>query len=108
MYYFLCWSEMNGVEVCFASGMCSYVLLCPSPYQRSVVLLRSGCMYGLYMNVTAWYGDVIINTFGAVGEIEEVCFWLRPVRCFPSSCTLSLLCGLVAFRVYVWVVYEFD
>ena len=30
-------------------------------------------MYGLYMNVTAWYGDVITYTFRAVGEIEEVC-----------------------------------
>ena len=38
-----------------------------------MVLLRSGCMYGMYMNVTAWYGTDICITFRAVGEIEEVC-----------------------------------
>ena len=45
----------------------------PAPYPHSVVLLRSGCMYGMYMNATAWYGVVITYTFRAVGEIEEVC-----------------------------------
>ena len=85
MYYFLCSGRKSG-EVCDASGMCSYVLLCPSPYRRPMVLLRSGCMYGLYMNATAWYGVIIINTFGAVDG--------RVWRCATATamCSYVLLC----------------